>query len=482
MPFNDLHEFVDALDHAGELHRIKAPADPVLEIAEVTDRVTKSAGPALLFENPVGSRFPLLINTFGTLKRTCMAFGVQSLDEIGDRIARLVKPEIPAGFWEKLSLLPEVLRVVGNPPRTVRSGPVQEVVKTDTADVLELPVLQCWPKDAGRFITFASVITKDPAGKRNVGLYRVQVFDGKSVGLHWQVHHDGARHYREWCRRGEPMPVALALGGDPATMYCGSAPLPPGMDEFLFAGFLRNKSVELVPCKTIPAEAPAHAEIVIEGWVKPGDTRREGPFGDHTGYYSAADDYPVLRVSAVTHRRNPLYPTTIVGMPPQEDAWLGKATERFFFPLVRMIIPDILDYDLPVWGVFHNFVICKIEKRYPFQARKVIHGIWGAGQMMLSKCIIVVDSDCDIRNIEDVLFRVGANVDWGRDVEHVQGPVDILDHASPTLGAGGKIGIDATHKIPGEGQVREWPEMIRMSPEVKERVTARWAEFGLPVR
>lgn len=479
MPFDDLPSFVEALDAAGELLRIRAPADPVLEIAEITDRVTKSGGPALLFENPVGSRFPLLINAFGTLRRTCMAFGVESLDDIGRRIAKMISTDVPVGFADKLRRVPELLALANYPPRTVRSGPCQEIVKTDAADVLEFPVLQCWPKDAGRFITFPLVITKDLAGRRNVGLYRVQVFDGKTVALHWQLHHDGARHYREWSRAGKPMPVALALGGDPIVMYSGSAPMPPGMDEFLFAGFLRNKPVELVPCVSIPQEVPASAEIVIEGYAYPGEIRREGPFGDHTGYYSAADDYPVLRVTAVTHRRNAMYPTTIVGIPPQEDAFLGKATERIFLPLVKMLQPDIVDYDLPLFGVFHNFCIVKIEKRYPYQARKVMHGIWGAGQMMFSKCIIVVDADCDIRNIQEVLFRVGANVDWGRDVEHVQGPVDILDHAAPHLGAGGKIGIDATHKIAGEGVVREWPEMIKMSPEVVERVTRRWKEFGL---
>jgi 4-hydroxy-3-polyprenylbenzoate decarboxylase len=480
MAFADLRSFVEALDADGELLRVSAPADPVLEIAEITDRVTKAGGPALLFENPVGSRYPLLINAFGTLKRTCRAFGVKSLDEIGDRIARMIRPEVPAGFWDKLRRLPELLSLANFPPRTVRAGACQEVVKTDSAaDVLEFPVLQCWPKDAGRFITFPLVITRDLEGRRNVGLYRVQVFDGRTVGLHWQTHHDGAKHYREWSRLGRPMPVALALGSDPVTMYCGSAPMPPGVDEFLFAGFLRNSPVELVPCKTIPLEVPANAEIVVEGWAHPGDVRREGPFGDHTGYYSAADDYPVLRISAVTHRRNPIYPTTIVGLPPQEDAYLGKATERIFLPLIKTILPDIVDYDLPVWGVFHNFAIVKIEKRYPWQARKVIHGIWGAGQMMFSKCIIVVDADCDIRNIQDVMFRVGANVDWSRDVEIVRGPVDILDHASPDLGAGGKIGIDATHKIVGEGRVREWPEMIRMSADVIERVTRRWREYGL---
>jgi 4-hydroxy-3-polyprenylbenzoate decarboxylase len=483
MPFDDLASFVNAVENAGELARISAPVDPVLEIPEIADRVVKHGGPALLFERPKGSRFPLLINAFGTMRRTCLAFGVSSLDEIAGRIAEMIKPEVPVAFTDKLKKIPQLLALANFPPRTVRGGPCREVVTADAdVDLFELPILQCWPQDSGRFITFPLVITKDPAGRRNVGLYRVQVFDRNTTALHWQLHHDGARHYAEWSRAGKPMPVALALGADPITMYCGSAPMPPNIDELLFAGFLRNKPVEITPCVSIPLEVPAAAEFVIEGWVNPGETRREGPFGDHTGYYSPADDYPVFHVSAVTRRRNPMYPTTIVGIPPQEDAWLGKATERIFLPLLRILIPDIVDYNLPLFGVFHNFCFVKIEKRYPYQARKVMHSIWGAGQMMFSKCIVVVDSDCDVNNVEEVLFRVGANVDWGRDVEHVQGPVDVLDHAAPYCGAGGKIGIDATHKIPGEGVVRQWPELIKMSPEIVERVTGRWAEYGLDAK
>jgi 4-hydroxy-3-polyprenylbenzoate decarboxylase len=372
------------------------------------------------------------------------------------------------------------MKIAGFGPKVVKRGPCQEVVRTDDADLFDLPIIQCWPDDGGRYITLGGVYTKDPdSGERNVGMYRVQIFEPKMTAMHWHVHHDGARHFRKYSARGQRMPLAIVLGGDSVLPYAATCPLPPDVSELLFAGFLNGTGIELVPCKTIEMEVPANAEIVIEGYVDPEETIMEGPFGDHTGFYSMPGPYPVFHVTAITHRADPVYPTTIVGLPPHEDYYLGKCTERMFLPLLRVLIPDIIDYSLPMFGAFHNCVFVKIAKHYPYQARKVMSSIWGAGQMMFSKMIVIVDEDVNVHDEQDVLFHMCANVDWRRDTMIVDGPVDILDHAAPHEGAGAKIGIDATRKIPGEGQVRDYPPIIRMSERIRQQVTQHWKDYGL---
>lgn len=558
--YRTLREFVDALDAAGELHRVRAPVSPVLEIAEITDRISKSAAPstsefarrtdphhfhlggkALLFEQVEGSGLPLLINGMGSYRRMEMALGCTDggFASLAAQIAKLVKPEPPVGTWEKLKKIPELAKIASYPPKVISRGPCQEVVLTDAdahrqIDLFTLPIIKCWPLDGepdkvgypvdpslpgvgtgGRYITMAGVYTihPDDAGKdgprpsRNVGMYRMQVIDRNHTAMHWHLHHDGARHWRAWKKRGQPMPCALVLGGESVLPYCATAPLPPGVSELLFAGFLNRRGIELVRCHSpqVDLHVPANAEIVIEGLVSteagsPGfDPRRhgldgrtepigpgavfEGPFGDHTGYYSLPDRYPIFEVTAITRRRDPIYPTTIVGLPPQEDYYLGKATERLFLPLLQTLIPDITDYDLPMFGAFHNCAFIKIHKEYPLQARRVMHAIWGAGQMAWTKMLVVVDEDVDVHDHEQVLFHLGANMDPGRDIEIVAGPLDILDHAAPRLGAGHKIGFDATRKIDGEQAgghpVRDWPDLIRMDRETRALVDRRWNEYGV---
>ncbi len=482
MPAADLQSFVAELEQRGWLKRIAVEVDPALEITEIADRVTTAGGPALLFERVRGSQMPLLINTFGTRERTCLALGCNGFDEVAARVKDLLKPEIPTTLLQKLRKLPELAQLGSLPPKIVKRGLCQEVVHTDDANLFALPALKCWPEDGGRYITLGAVFTKNPdTGDRNVGMYRVQLFEPKLAAMHWHMHHDGARHFRLYRERGRRMPLAIALGGPAVLPYVATCPLPPGIDECLFAGFLQGQPLELVPGVSQPEiEVPATAEIVIEGYIDPAeDLILEGPFGDHTGFYSLADYYPRFHVTAVTHRQRPIYPATIVGKPPQEDFWLGKATERIFLPVVQMIVPDVLDYDLPTFGCFHNCAFVKIRKEYPYQARRVMHALWGAGQMALTKIIVVVDADVDVHNPDDVLFHVGANVDPQRDIELVRGPVDILDHAAPVCGAGSKMGIDATRKLPGEGTVRAWPAELEMTPEVKALVTRRWGEYGL---
>ena len=500
MSFGDLRSFVEALEQRGQLKRIRVPVDPELEITEITDRMCKSPAPptdpgppktdpihgdrggyALLFENVRGHRMPVLINAYGSYERVRLALGCGDLQELADRIAALLRPEIPATFVEKIKRVPELVRLAGLSPKVVGSGPCQEVVRTDEADLFDLPALKCWPQDGGRYITLGGVYTKDPhTGDRNVGMYRVQLFEPKLAAMHWHPHHDGARHFRMYHRLGRRMPVAVVLGGESVLPYAATCPLPPGVSELLLAGFLQGRAVELVRCRTIDMEVPASAEIVIEGYVDPSEPMiREGPFGDHTGFYSLPDLFPRYHVTAITHRRHPIYPTCVVGKPPMEDYYLGKATERIFLPLLQAMVPDILDYHLPMFGAFHNGVFVKIRKEYPYQARKVMHALWGAGQMMFCKFIVVVDEDVNVHDEQDVLFHMGANVDPRRDTVVVDGPLDILDHAAPACGAGSKMGIDATRKIPGEGPVRPWPDELIMSPQIVERVTARWAEYGL---
>ncbi len=538
--YGNLRDFVSALDRAGELKRIRARVSPVLEIAAIADRVSKTpaprlphestrradprfhhlGGPALLFENVEGSNVPVLINAFGSYRRMEMALGAEELgfQGLADRIAKLIKPEPPPTLLAKLQKIPELLDLAKIPPKRVRHGICQEVVQTGEAvDLTRLPFLKCWPLDGdlaavgyppgindavpgvrsdpewlaqfrGRYITLGGIHTihADDAGddnpqSRNIGMYRVQLFGPRTMAMHWHVHHDGARHWRSWKARGQPMPVAIALGGESVLPYAATAPMPPGISELLLAGFLNRSSIPLVRCKTVPLDVPANAEIVIEGFVshKAGpigfDPRNqdsgseppthrltvsppqplgpgalfEGPFGDHTGFYSLPDRYPVLTVTAITHRHDPIYPTTIVGLPPQEDYFMGKATERLFLPLLRTIIPDIADYDLPMFGAFHNCAFVKLRKEYPFQARRVMHAIWGAGQMAWTKTIAVVDDDADVHDTPAVLRAIGEHCIPARDAELVRGPLDILDHAAPFLGAGSKVGLDATRKVGG---------------------------------
>ena len=476
-PPRDLRDWIALLEGEGELVRVSAEVDPHLEITEITDRTVKAGGPALLFEHPKGSKHPLLINQFGTERRMCLAFGARSLDAVGERVGSVLEMQPPQGLVEKVKGLAKLKSIADSLPKTVRSGLCQEVVLTgEDVDLSRLPVQTCWPGDPAPFITLPAVITKDPRdGTRNVGMYRMQVIDGRSTYMHWQIHKDGRMDYLATDGRLE---VAVVLGLDPVTTYAASAPLPKHVDELTLAGFLRGEPVELVKCKTIDLEVPANAEIVLEGYVEQGDVGSEGPFGDHTGYYTGVEPFPVFHVTAMTMRRDAIYPSIVVGKPPAEDAWLGKATERIFLPAIRMSVPEIVDYDLPVAGAFHNCVIVSVRKRFPGHAQKVMHAVWGLGLLSLTKAVVVVDEHVDVHDYEEVFFRVTANVDPKRDVLITEGPLDHLDH-SPTLQFyGGKLGIDATHKSPAEG-AREWPEEIVMSEDVRELVERRWTEYGI---
>ncbi|MBI2881682.1 MAG: menaquinone biosynthesis decarboxylase [Candidatus Tectomicrobia bacterium] len=478
MAYDSTAEFVAALEAAGELKRIPAEVDPVLEIAEIADRVVKGGGPALLFERVKGHGVPLLINALGSERRMCMALGVSSFEDVATRIRELANLEIPPTLIEKLKRLPPLLKLANIGPEVVSSGPCKEVVVREGAALDFIPALQCWPEDGGRYITTPQVYTKDLSGKRNVGMYRMQVFDRATAGMHWHRHHDGARHYHEHVEARKRMEAAVALGGDPILTYVATSPLPPGMDELLFAGFLRQKKVRLVPCETVDLEVPADADIVLEGYLEPGELRREGPFGDHTGFYSLADDYPVFHLTCFTRRRNPIYTTTVVGPPPMEDLYLGKATERIFLPLIQMHLPEVVDIHMPAEGAFHNLVIVSIRKRYPFHARKVMHALWGMGQMMFAKVIVVVDEDVDVQNLSEAAWIALSHIDPRRDVCFVDGPAEVLDHASPRFTAGSKMGVDATRKWKEEGFERGWPAVARMSGEVKSLVNRRWKEYG----
>jgi 4-hydroxy-3-polyprenylbenzoate decarboxylase len=474
----DLRAWIALLERENELVRISAEVDPRLEITEIVDRTVKAGGPALLFENVKGSEHPLLINQFGTERRMCLAFAADSLDEVGRRLGDVLEMQPPQGLVEKVKGLGKLKSIADSLPKTVRSGPVQEVVlEGDDVDLGLLPIQTCWPGDAAPFITLPAVITQDPRdGTRNVGMYRLQVLGPRSTAMHWQLHKDGRMDYLATDGRLE---VAVALGLDPVTAYTASAPLPKHIDELMLAGLLRGEPVELVRGKTVSLEVPAQAEIVLEGYVEQGDLTEEGPFGDHTGYYTPSEPFPVFHVTAMTMRRDAIYPSIVVGKPPQEDAWLGKATERIFLPAIRMSVPEIVDYDLPVAGAFHNCVLVSIRKRFPGHAQKVMHAIWGLGLLSLTKAVVVVDEFVDVHSYEEVFFRVCANVDPGRDVLLSEGPLDHLDHAPTRQFYGGKLGIDATHKGPEEG-TREWPEEIEMSQEVRALVERRWDEYGLP--
>jgi len=480
--FDSLSEFVKFLEDRDELIRIDQPIDRKLEVTEIADRVMKSpgGGKALLFTNIKDSPYPLLINALGTMQRVAWALGGDSISELQRKVDELVKTAPPSGLFEKIKMLPKLAKFGALMPKSVNSGACQDVVM-DSPNLSKIPILTCWPLDAGPFITFPLVVTRDPdTGLRNVGMYRMQVYDKQTTGMHWQVHKTGMRHYQRYKELGKRMPVSVIIGGDPSYTWSACAPLPDGIDEFMIAGMLRGRGVEMVKCKTNDLEVPANADFVIEGYVDPSEhLRREGPFGDHTGYYSLADDYPVFHVTAITHRKNPIYFTTIVGKPPMEDGAMGKAIERLSLPLLKMTFPEIVDVNLPVEACFHNLAIVSIKKQYPGHAQKIMHSIWGMGQLMFSKCIIVVDGDVDVQNPAEVLWRVSNNIDATRDLVLTQGPVDALDHASPRANLGGKWGIDATRKLQSEGHPREWPPDIVMSDDVKKKIDGIWKQLGI---
>jgi 4-hydroxy-3-polyprenylbenzoate decarboxylase len=481
MAYRDLREFIRALEEKGELKRIAIEVDPILEITEFADRAVKGGGPALLFEKPKGYATPVLINAFASMRKMEIALEVASVEEVAARIVDFLEMRMPEGLMGKLKMLPKLAEVGAFFPRMVSKGACQEVVREDKFSLFDYPVLKCWPEDGGRFITLPLVFSKNPdTGKRNCGMYRMQIFDERTAGMHWQTHKQGAEHYRRLRSHGlKRMDVAVAIGADPATMYSSILPLPPDMDEMMIAGFLRQSPVEMVKCVTCDLEVPANAEIVLEGYVELGELRTEGPFGDHTGFYSLADEYPVFHVTCITQRKEPIYATTIVGPPPMEDYFMGKAIERIFLPLMRMQLPEVRDIAMPAEGVFHNLILVSMRKSYPGHARKVMHAIWGTGQAMFSKCIVVVDEEVDVQNVREVAWKALNNIDPERDIEFALGPVDSLDHSSRLPNFGSKMGIDATRKWPTEGFTRPWPGVIEMSPEVKKRVDELWKSAGL---
>jgi len=517
MAFNSFRDFLDALDKAGELKRISSPVATELEITEIADREMKSpgGGKALLFEKPTVNRvvspFPVAINTMGSHKRMALSMGANSVDEVAAELGSLMKAKPPTSFREAIKLLGLALDLRHAKPKIVKDGPCKEVIHkfdastsrtepwpsapdisrcaggspasakdvSECADepsalqsLLNLPILKCWPLDGGRFITLPCVVTKDPdTGERNVGMYRIQIYDDKTTGMHWQLQKVGARHGRRYYETGTRMPVSIFVGGDPMFPFAATAPLPDGLDEFLLAGYLRKKSVELVKCETNDLEVPANSDFVIEGYVDPTEPLRdEGPFGDHTGYYTLPEPYPVFHITAITHRKDAVYPATIVGKPPMEDFYIGGASVKLFLPIFKMNFPEIVDIALPAEGVFHNLVFVSIKKTYPMQAYKIMHGLWGMGQMMFTKYIVVVDADVDVHNTSEVLFHLTANTDPQRDSIFTKGPSDVLDHATSEMAVGSKLGIDATKKLPGEGFKRAWPPLIKMDENVRKKI------------
>jgi 4-hydroxy-3-polyprenylbenzoate decarboxylase len=494
MAFASFRDFVQNLDRAGELIRISQPFATELEITEIANREMKKpgGGKALLFEKPTVngevSPFPVAINTMGSWKRMALSLGATSVEEVAAELGSLMKAKPPTNFRDAVKLLGTALDLRHAKPKLVKDGPCREVIhRFDIGDpvgsvptsqlsgsptLLNLPILKCWPLDGGRFITLPCVVTKDPdTGERNVGMYRIQIYDDRSTGMHWQLQKVGARHGRRYYETGTRMPVAIFLGGDPVFTFAATAPLPDGLDEFLLAGYLRKQSVPLVPCVTCDLEVPANADFVIEGYVDPTEPlREEGPFGDHTGYYTLPEPYPVFHVTAITHRKDAVYPATIVGMPPMEDFYIGSASVKLFLPIFKMNFPEIVDIALPAEGVFHNLVFVSIRKTYPMQAYKIMHGLWGMGQMMFTKYLVVVDDDVDVHNTSEVLFHLCANTDPQRDSLFNKGPSDVLDHATSEIAIGSKLGLDATKKLPGEGFKRPWPPLIKMDEAVKAKV------------
>jgi 4-hydroxy-3-polyprenylbenzoate decarboxylase len=478
-PYDDLKEFLAALEAAGELHRVRVPVDPTLEISEIVTRTVRAHGPALLFERPVRGDMPVAINIFGTGRRMAMALGVADVAEVGHRIGELIRPELPLGWAGIREGLGKLMQLRSAPPKRVKSAPCQEVVYPEV-DLDRLPGLQTWPGDGGVFHNFGLTHTRHPeSGKRNLGLYRLHQHSRDTLGMHWQIHKDSSAHHAVAERLGRRLPVAVAIGCDPVVSYAATAPLPSDIDEYLFAGFLRGDRVEMVDCLSVPLQVPATAQIVLEGYVEPGERHPEGPFGDHTGFYTPVESFPVLHVERMTSQRDPVYHSIVTSKPPQEDGPIGHATERIFLPLIRMLIPEIVDLAMPEPGVFHNCLIVSINKRYPKQAQKVMNAVWGAHLLSLTKLIVVVDDDCDPHDYHEVAFRAFGNVDYGRDLLLTEGPVDHLDHASYQQFWGGKAGIDATRKLPAEGYSRGWPEPAVMAPDVVSTVDKRWREYGL---
>lgn len=482
MPYADLRDLLRDLEREGDLARVSVPVDPSLEVTEIVTRVVREHGPALLFDNPTHGDMPLAINVFGTYRRMSKALGVSDLDEIGHRIKDLLTPEIPTGFGGLREALGKLGSLRSVPPKRLKgAAPCQDVVlRGADVDLDRLPGVQAWPLDGGRFLNFGLTHTKHPeTGARNLGMYRLQQHDRRTVGLHWQIHKDSNAHHAVAERRGERLPVAIAFGCPPAVTYAASAPLPAEIDEYLFAGFLAQQRIEMVDCLSVPLQVPANAQVVLEGWLEPGHRLPEGPFGDHTGFYTPVEPFPALTVDVMTMQREPVFQTVVVGRPPQEDGPIGKATERIFLPLIQMMIPEIVDYDLPVEGVFHNCCIVSIDKRYPKHAQKVMNAIWGAGLLSLSKLVVVVDADCDVHDYSEVAWRAFGNVDYAHDLLLTSGPVDHLDHSAYSQFWGGKLGLDATRKLPTEGYLREWPEMLVQDPAVVARVDARWSEYAV---
>ncbi len=511
MAFDSFRDFLNRLESAGEVTRVSQPVATELEITEIADREMKKpgGGKALLFEKPTVngkiSSLPLAINTLGSEKRMAMSLGASSIDAAATELGALLKAKPPTGLRETMALLGQALTLRHAKPKTVGSGPCKDIIHKFDPEVapatkwpaapdvnqpatfsaehptlLDLPIQQCWPLDGGRFITLPCVATKDPlTGERNLGMYRMQIYGPRTTGMHWQLQKVGARHGRHYYQTGERMPVAVFLGGDPAFTFCATAPLPDGVDEFLLAGYLRKQSVELVKCETNDLEVPANADIVLEGYVDPREPlREEGPFGDHTGYYSLPDFYPVFHLTAITHRRDAIYPGTIVGIPPMEDFYIGSASVKLFLPILKMNFPELVDIALPAEGVFHNLVFVSIKKTYPLQAFKIMHGLWGMGQMMFTKYIVIVDADVNVHNTSEVLFHVCANTDPQRDTIFTKGPADVLDHATSEFAMGTKLGIDATKKLPGEGFKRPWPPLIKMNQSIKEKIDALFGVNG----
>ena len=478
--FTDVNAFIAELDKRGELARIADPVDPKLEMAALIDKVSKTpgGGPGLLFEKPTGSSMPVAANIYGSMSRICLALGVKHLDELAAEIEELTTPPMPRGFMDALKMMPLVSRLTDLLPKTVKDAPCQDVVKMD-GGLDELPVLTTWPEDGGPFITLPLVITRDPeTGMRNIGTYRMQVYDRRTTGMHWQRHKGGAQHHRIAERMGKRLEVAVALGADPVLQYCATAPVPEGLDELMLAGVLSKRRVELVKCRTVDLEVPAQAQIILEGYVEPGERRREGPFGDHTGLYSLADEYPVFHMTCMTMRRNPTYVTTVVGIPPMEDYYLGMASERIFLPLIRKTLPEIVDMHFPAAGIFHNFVFISIDKRYPGHARKIMSAVWGLGQLMFSKCVVIVDKDVNVQNEAEVAWIAGTHVDPSRDIQVVTGPVDDLDDAAFAPAFGGKMGVDATRKWPAEGMTKEWPKRLVTTPAAAKKADELWEKIS----
>ena len=491
MAYKDLREFMERLERERELLRLAAEVDVDLEITEITDRVSKAGGPALLFQNPRSAKdgvkysIPLLINLLGSKRRMELALEVASLEDVARRIDDLLEMKPPEGLFDKVKLLPKLAELGSFFPKTVKSGPAQEVIEREKFSLADLPIMKCWPQDGGRFLTFPMVITRSPkTGRRNVGCYRMQVYDERTTAMHWQIHKGGAEHFR-WLERqgkGRRMDVAVAIGSDPVTMLAGVLPLPEDVDELVFAGFLRQEPVELVKCQSVDLEVPANAEIVLEGYVDLDDIRVEGPFGDHTGYYSLEDKFPAFHITCLTRRKNPVYVSTIVGPPPMEDYWMGYAVERLFLPLLRKQMPEVVDMHMPAEGIFHNLLLVAIRKSYPGQARKVMNAVWGLPGAMFTKCLVVVDEDVDVHNLREVAWKALNHIDPERDIQFVLGPVDQLEHASRLPNFGSKMGVDATRKWPSEGFARPWPDEIVMDEETKKKVDALWPQLGLPVR